>query len=195
MYGRIKPTIDVIGAAALLVATAPLLLIVSLVIAATMGSPVLFRQRRTGRAGQLFTLWKLRTMHPARDGESPLGSEAARLTRVGRWLRATSLDELPQLWNVLRGDMSLVGPRPLLPEYVGRYSRQQARRHEVLPGLTGLVQVSGRNALTWEEKLDLDVWYVEHQSLWLDAAILLRSVAAVATRTGVAPEGATEFRG
>jgi lipopolysaccharide/colanic/teichoic acid biosynthesis glycosyltransferase len=195
VYDRVKRAIDVTGAAVLLVATAPMLLVAAAVVGMTMGSPVLFRQARTGRAGRPFTLWKLRTMRPARAAETPIGSEAARLTRVGRWLRATSLDELPQLWNVLRGEMSLVGPRPLLPEYVSRYSPRQARRHEVLPGLTGVVQVSGRNALGWEEKLDLDVWYVDHRSLRLDAVILLRSLVAVAVRRGVAPEGATEFRG
>jgi len=190
-----KRTIDVTGAAVLLVAAAPLLLVVAALIAVTMGSPVLFRQARAGRAGRIFMLWKLRTMRPPQEGERPIGSEAARLTRVGRWLRATSLDELPQLWNVLRGEMSLVGPRPLLPEYVGRYSPRQARRHEVLPGLTGLVQVSGRNALSWDDKLVLDVWYVDHRSLKLDACILLQSVAAVAVRRGADPAGATEFRG
>jgi lipopolysaccharide/colanic/teichoic acid biosynthesis glycosyltransferase len=190
-----KRAIDVTGAVVLLVASGPLVLVAGLAIAVTMGLPVLFRQSRTGRGGRPFTLWKLRTMRPVRDGESPIGSAAVRLTRVGRWLRATSLDEVPQLWNVLRGEMSLVGPRPLLPEYVGRYSPRQARRHEVLPGLTGLVQVSGRNALGWEDKLDLDVWYVDHRSLRLDATILVRSVVAVAARRGADPEGAAEFRG
>ena len=195
MYDRVKRAIDVTGAAVLLVVTGPILIVAAVAILVTMGSPVVFCQRRAGRAGRVFTVWKLRTMRAPRVGESALGSEALRLTPVGRWLRATSFDELPQLWNVLRGEMSLVGPRPLLPEYVDRYSTRQARRHDVLPGLTGLVQVSGRNALTWEEKLDLDVWYVDHQGLRLDAAILLRSVAAVAARRGAEPEGAAEFRG
>jgi lipopolysaccharide/colanic/teichoic acid biosynthesis glycosyltransferase len=195
VYDRVKRAVDITGAAILLVVTAPVLLVAAVAIAVTMGSPIVFRQARAGRGGRVFTVWKLRTMHMVRAGESALGSEPARLTDVGRWLRATSVDELPQLWNVLRGEMSLVGPRPLLPEYVGRYSTRQARRHEVLPGLTGLVQVSGRNALGWKEKLDLDVWYVDHRSLRLDAAILLRSVAAVAARRGAGPEGAPEFRG
>ncbi|MBY0277517.1 sugar transferase, partial [Candidatus Binatia bacterium] len=147
------------------------------------GGPVLFRQRRPGRGGAPFTLVKFRTM---RAGDAP---DAERLTRVGRIVRALSLDELPQLWNVVRGDMSLVGPRPLLPQYLERYTPRQMRRHEVPPGITGLAQVAGRNALTWEERFELDVWYVEHRSLALDARIVLRTIAAVLGRRGVSADG------
>jgi lipopolysaccharide/colanic/teichoic acid biosynthesis glycosyltransferase len=148
-----------------------------------MGAPVTFRQTRTGLHGRLFTLVKLRTMR--HEG----GDDERRLTPLGRWLRATSLDELPQLWNVLRGDMSLVGPRPLLPHYLERYSAAQARRHEVPPGITGLTQVSGRNGLSWEEKFALDVWYVDHWTLGLDLRILWRTLLTVLRRDGVAADG------
>lgn len=178
-----KRLIDVIGAAVLLVATAPLLLSAMLAVRCTMGAPVLFRQARVGRGARIFMLRKLRTM---RTGG---GSDAERLTAIGRALRATSIDELPQLWNVLRGDMSLVGPRPLLPEYLGRYSAVQARRHEVRPGITGLAQVSGRNALPWAERLALDVRYVDERSLALDAAILVRTVGCLFARRGISAVG------
>jgi lipopolysaccharide/colanic/teichoic acid biosynthesis glycosyltransferase len=157
------------------------------VIRATMGSPVLFRQRRTGRDGRIFTLFKLRTMSLATPG--PAEPDHVRLTPLGRWLRATSLDELPQLLNVIRGDMSVVGPRPLLPEYLGRYSPEQARRHAVQPGITGLAQVSGRNALGWDDKFRLDVWYVDHRSFLLDLWILWRTLVAVLSGNGVAAAG------
>jgi lipopolysaccharide/colanic/teichoic acid biosynthesis glycosyltransferase len=180
-----KRAIDIGVASISLLALAPVLLALALAVRATMGAPVLFRQRRTGRGGRPFTLLKLRTMRAGRPGTP----DAARLTRLGRWLRAWSLDELPQLWNVLRGDMSLVGPRPLLPEYVPRYTPEQARRHEVRPGLTGLAQVSGRNALSWEEKFALDVRYVDERSLALDLRILWRTVVAVVRREGVSAAG------
>lgn len=154
-----------------------------------LGSPVLFRHVRPGRGGEPFTLYKLRTMRDLRDERGELLPDEERLTPLGRLLRRTSLDELPELWNVLRGDMSLVGPRPLLLEYLPRYSADQARRHEVLPGLTGLVQVTGRNALTWEEKFDRDVWYVDHLSLALDLRILLLTPFAVVRREGVSARG------
>jgi lipopolysaccharide/colanic/teichoic acid biosynthesis glycosyltransferase len=154
------------------------------------GGPWLFRQRRPGLGGQLFTLYKLQTMTAARDPSTgQLLPDAQRLPRLGRWLRATSLDELPQLWNIVRGDMSLVGPRPLLPEYLPLYSPEQARRHLVRPGLTGWAQVNGRNAISWPEKFAFDVWYVEHQSFWLDIRILWRTAGRVLGRRGIAAAG------
>jgi len=179
----LKRAVDVVGAAlGLLVAALPMLVIAAAV-RATMGAPVLFRQVRPGLHGELFELVKFRTM---RDGH---GSDADRLTRLGRWLRTTSLDELPELWNVLRGDMSLVGPRPLLVEYLDLYSPEQARRHEVRPGLTGLAQVAGRNLVDWDERFALDVRYVEERSLALDLRILGRTVLAVLRREGISGAG------
>jgi len=180
-----------------LIVLSPVLLLLALVIRLKLGSPVLFRQARPGRGGRVFILWKFRTMNQARDDEGQLMPDGQRLTPFGQWLRTTSLDELPELWNVLRGDMSLVGPRPLLVEYLDRYTPEEARRHEVSPGLTGWAQVNGRNATTWEERLRLDVWYVDHQSLALDLQILLRTVFLVFSRDGIsAPGSATmpEFR-
>lgn len=163
---RSKRIFDVLVAFPALLCMAPILLGLAGAVWLRMGSPVLFRQTRTGLGGRLFVLFKFRTMH-----QGP-GNDADRLDAFGRWLRATSLDELPELWNVLRGDMSLVGPRPLLPEYLPLYSPEQARRHEVLPGLTGWAQVNGRNSISWEEKFRLDVWYVDHRSFGLDLRIL-----------------------
>jgi sugar transferase EpsL len=194
----LKRAIDVAVASVLLTTLAPVLALAAVAVRLGLGRPVLFRQERPGLHGAPFTLLKLRTM---RDAVGPDGRplpDAERLTRLGRALRATSLDELPSLWNVVRGDLSLVGPRPLLPQYLDRYSPRQARRHEVRPGITGLAQVSGRNALTWEDKLELDVRYVERQSLALDVAILLRTLAVPFRRRGInAPGHATapEFRG
>jgi lipopolysaccharide/colanic/teichoic acid biosynthesis glycosyltransferase len=159
--------------------------LVALAIAATTGTPVLFRHRRAGLAGRPFLLYKFRTMREAGEGES----DADRITGLGRLLRATSLDEIPQLWNVLRGDMSLVGPRPLLPEYLGRYTAEQARRHEVLPGITGLAQVSGRNAIGWDRKFELDREYVDQQGLGLDLRILARTLGVVLSGSGVSADG------
>ncbi len=187
-----KRLLDLLLALLLLLLTLPLLGLSAGLAAASSGGPWLFRQRRPGLHGQLFTLFKLQTMRPGP------GPDAARLTRVGRWLRATSLDELPQLWNVLRGDMSLVGPRPLLPEYLPRYSARQARRHLVRPGLTGWAQVNGRNAISWEEKFELDNYYVDHASLGLDLRILWRTLGRVLGRGGVSAAGEAtmpEFRG
>ena len=197
MYGRVKRTIDVGVALALSIAMSPFLLLLTLIVRVTMGSPVLFRQTRAGLGGRPFTLLKLRTMRLPGSGETSIGSDDARLTRVGSWLRRTSLDELPQLLNVLRGEMSLVGPRPLLPEYLPRYSAEQARRHAVRPGITGLVQVSGRNALSWSDRLSLDVWYVDHRSTWLDLSILGRTVLAVLSGRGARDAHVTsmEFMG
>lgn len=184
-----KRVIDIGVAAAALLLAAPLLLVVALAVRVNLGSPVLFRQRRPGLHGRPFTMVKFRTMRDAigRDGR-PL-PDAARLTPFGTLLRATSLDELPELWNVLRGEMSLVGPRPLLMEYLERYTPEQARRHNVRPGVTGWAQVNGRNALSWEERFRFDVWYVEHRSLRLDLHILTRTLTMVLRRTGVSAHG------
>ena len=154
-----------------------------------LGSPVFFRQTRPGLHGQPFEMVKFRTMTDARGPDGALLPDADRLTPFGRFLRATSLDELPELWNVLKGDMSLVGPRPLLMEYLPLYSLEQARRHEVRPGVTGWAQVNGRNAISWEEKFALDVWYVDHQSLWLDMRILWLTVKKVLVREGISAAG------
>jgi len=167
----------------------PLLAGVALLVRCRLGQPVFFRQRRPGWHGEVFELLKFRTMLDQRDGTGRLLPDEERLTDFGRWLRSTSLDELPELWNVLRGEMSLVGPRPLLVEYLDRYSPRQARRHEVRPGLTGYVQVMGRNALTWEEKFEWDVRYVETRTFWLDLKILLLTVKAVLQRDGISAKG------
>ena len=180
-----KRAIDLLVAATLLALLAPVLLTVAVLVRWKMGSPVLFRQRRPGRHGRLFLLCKFRTMNDARTPDGSLRPDAQRLTALGQFLRRTSLDELPQLWNVLRGEMSLVGPRPLLVEYLERYTPEQARRHEVAPGITGWAQVHGRNAIAWEEKFRLDCWYVDHWSLGLDLFILLRTAWKVVQREGI----------
>jgi lipopolysaccharide/colanic/teichoic acid biosynthesis glycosyltransferase len=188
----VKAAFDRVAAAVLLLATLPLMATVSLLIALTLGRPILFRQTRPGFRGVPFDLLKFRTMR------NPPGSDAERLTGVGRLLRSLSLDELPELWNVLRGEMSLVGPRPLMVAYLDRYTPEQARRHEMKPGLTGWSQVNGRNALSWADKLALDAWYVEHWSLLLDLRILARTPLAVLTGRGVTAPGAAtshEFLG
>jgi lipopolysaccharide/colanic/teichoic acid biosynthesis glycosyltransferase len=184
-----KRALDVTGAAVALVLLSPLLLLAVLLVLLTLGRPVTFRQRRAGLHGVPFVLVKLRTMRPALAPGGELLDDDLRLGRVGRWLRASSLDELPELWNVLRGDMSLVGPRPLLLDYLPRYSPEQARRHDVRPGLTGLAQVCGRNGLTWEEKFALDVEYVDRHTLRLDLRILARTLLVVVNRNGVYAEG------
>jgi lipopolysaccharide/colanic/teichoic acid biosynthesis glycosyltransferase len=187
-----KAAIDRAAAAAALVALLPVLLAVALAVRLDLGPPVLFRQRRPGRFGEPFALLKFRTM---RAGSGPDGD---RLTRLGRFLRASSLDELPELWNVLRGEMSLVGPRPLLTHYLARYDDEQARRHAVRPGLTGWAQVNGRNAVGWEERLAMDVWYVDHRSLALDARIVLKTILVVLRRRGINAPGSDsmpEFTG
>lgn len=176
----------------------PLLAVLALLVRLKLGSPVFFRQKRPGHREAIFELIKVRTMTDERDTTGQLLPDSERLTSFGRWLRSTSLDELPELINVLKGEMSLVGPRPLLVQYLPRYSSEQRRRHEVPPGLTGWVQVNGRNALSWEQKFALDVWYVEHRTLWLDLRILFRTVWQVVSRQGIsAPGDATmpEFRG
>ena len=163
----------------------PVILFISLIIFIFMGRPVFFHQRRPGLHGKPFTIIKFRTMENQHDNEDSLRSDAERLTRFGRLLRLTSLDELPELWNVLKGDMSLVGPRPLLMEYLALYSSQQVRRHEVKPGLTGWAQVNGRNAISWEDKFILDVWYVDNHSFWLDMKIIFLSVRKVISQEGI----------
>lgn len=173
---------------ALLLLALPLLALVWL-IRLKLGSPVLFRQLRPGLHGQPFTMVKFRTMTDERGPDGALLPDAQRLTAFGRFLRATSLDELPELWNVLRGEMSLVGPRPLLMEYLPLYSPKQARRHEVRPGITGWAQVNGRNAISWADKFALDVWYVDHRSLWLDFRILWLTVRKVLVRDGITAAG------
>jgi lipopolysaccharide/colanic/teichoic acid biosynthesis glycosyltransferase len=171
--------------AALLVAAAPIMGLVALVVRARLGRPVLFRQRRPGLHGRPFTIFKFRTMTDARDQNGVLLPDAERVTRTGRVLRAWSLDELPELLNVVRGDMSLVGPRPLLMEYLELYSVEQMRRHDVRPGITGWTQICGRNALSWDEKFALDLWYVENWSFLLDLRILVRTVPALLSRQGI----------
>jgi len=179
----VKRAVDVSCAAAGLVVAAPIVASAALAVRATMGPPAFFRQQRPGLKGRLFTLVKLRTMTQG------AGSDAARLTSLGRLLRAASIDELPQLWNVLVGDMSLVGPRPLLVAYLDRYTPEQSRRHDVLPGITGWAQINGRNAVSHEEKFRLDVWYVDNWSLALDLRILLTTIGRVLARSNIAAGG------
>ncbi|MFD2766138.1 sugar transferase [Micromonospora eburnea] len=185
-YDLCKRGMDVILAGVALIVLAPILLVVGVAVALALGRPVLFRQLRPGREGRLFELRKFRTMLPVSVDRH---RDEDRLTPFGVWLRRTSLDELPTLWNVLRGDMSLVGPRPLMPEYLSRYTPEQARRHEVRPGITGLAQIHGRNALSWEEKFTYDVRYVDSRSLWLDLRILLVTVVKVLRHEGISAEG------
>jgi sugar transferase EpsL len=195
---RIKRPFDLIVGGILLVVALPVMLLVALVVRWNLGSPVLFRQTRPGLDGRPFDLLKFRTMKNAAEPVHCARPDGERLTRVGRWLRGTSLDELPELVNVVRGEMSLVGPRPLLMQYLERYTPRQARRHEVRPGITGLAQVSGRNRLSWEERFELDVWYVDHWSFALDLRILLRTAARVLIADGINQPGhdtATEFLG
>jgi lipopolysaccharide/colanic/teichoic acid biosynthesis glycosyltransferase len=180
-----KRLIDILGSALGLVALSPILVILAVLIRQNMGAPVLFRQARPGLDSQPFQMIKFRTMRDAFDAEGNALPDADRLTRVGVWLRASSLDELPSLWNVLMGNMSLVGPRPLLMEYLPLYSREQACRHNVRPGITGWAQVNGRNALSWDEKFALDIWYVDNRSFLLDAKILWLTLSKVARREGI----------
>jgi sugar transferase EpsL len=193
-----KRFLDVSFAGAALAATLPVIGAAAGAVVVTMGRPVFFRQARPGRNGRIFHVWKFRTMNDARDARGRLLSDAERLTPVGELLRSSSVDELPQLFNVLGGDMSLVGPRPLLPQYLTRYSTEQARRHEVLPGITGWAQINGRNNVTWPEKLALDVWYVDHWTPWLDLEILVKTIVSVLRREGISREGyatTVEFMG
>jgi lipopolysaccharide/colanic/teichoic acid biosynthesis glycosyltransferase len=181
----VKRAVDVIVSGLGLILLSPLILFLAVMVRVFLGSPVLFRQVRPGFGGETFEMIKFRTMRDTRDSQGELLPDSDRLTGFGRFLRSTSLDELPELWNVLRGDMSLVGPRPLLVEYLPLYSPRQARRHEVLPGVTGLAQVKGRNALSWEDKFNLDVWYVDNKSFRLDLVILWWTVRSVFRREGV----------
>ena len=180
---------DVVVAGLVLLVTWPVLVVVALAIRLTMGSPVMFRQQRAGRHGAPFELVKFRTMRTAAPGDDGPDTDEARLTKLGKVLRATSLDELPTLVNVLRGEMSLVGPRPLPIRYLPRYSAEHARRHDVRPGITGWAQANGRNALTWDDQLDMDVWYVDNQSVALDMRIIVATVRSVVRRDGISHEG------
>ena len=194
----LKRGIDVVVAFLVLMLLAPVMVLVAILIRFTMGRPVLFRQVRPGYCARPFALYKFRTMHQATGPDGRLLPDGDRLTRLGRFLRKTSLDELPQLWNVLRGELSLVGPRPLLTQYLPLYTPEQARRHQVRPGITGLAQVNGRNSLDWDEKFRLDVWYVDHWSHWLDFKILVVTVVKVFRREGVSGGGTetmTPFQG
>lgn len=184
-----KKTFDRAVALGALVATAPIIAAAAVAVRTTLGSPVFFRQERPGRGGVPFRIVKMRTMSDERGPDGELLPDDKRLTKLGKFLRASSIDELPQLWNVLRGELSLVGPRPLLMQYLPLYSREQARRHDVLPGITGWAQVHGRNALRWEEKFALDVWYVDHWSLGLDLRILARTLGSVLNRQGISSAG------
>ena len=199
MYQRRgKRLFDLAVAAPAMVLLAPLFGLLALLVRVRLGAPFFFRQQRPGLAGRPFTILKFRTMTDAQDAQGILLPDAARLPSFGRFLRSTSLDELPELWNVLRGDMSLVGPRPLLMQYLQRYSPEQARRHEVRPGITGWAQINGRNALSWEQKFALDVWYVDHMSFWLDVKIIALTVWKILKREGISQPGqatAEEFMG
>ena len=193
-----KRFLDVICAALALALLSPVMLVVAWLIRRQMGSPVLFRQMRPGLGGNPFMMVKFRTMRDARNAQGVELPDGERLTRLGQFLRATSLDELPELWNVLKGDMSLVGPRPLLMEYLPLYSPREFRRHEVRPGVTGWAQVNGRNALSWQQKFELDVWYVDNRSFWLDVRILWKTVVKVLQREGISAQGEAtmeRFRG
>lgn len=189
MRGISKRLLDVFGAVLGLIVLSPLLLLIVLLLRLTIGRPVFFVQKRPGLGARPFRLRKFRTMRDAIDGAGLPLPDAERLTRLGKFLRTTSLDELPELWNVLTGDMSLVGPRPWLMEYLPHYTPEQMRRHEVRPGITGWAQVNGRNAASWAERLRLDVWYVDHWSFWLDLRILLRTAWTVVRREGISAEG------
>jgi lipopolysaccharide/colanic/teichoic acid biosynthesis glycosyltransferase len=194
----LKRAFDIAASTSALVVLSPVLAITAYKVKKELGSPVLFRQTRPGLHGKPFEMIKFRTMKDATDKEGNALPDSERLTDFGKKLRASSLDELPELWNVLKGDMSLVGPRPLLMEYLPLYSAEQAKRHNVRPGVTGYAQVNGRNSLSWEDKFKLDTWYVEHQSLWLDMKILLKTVKKVIIKDGISADGEatmTKFTG
>ncbi|MFW7343380.1 sugar transferase [Pollutimonas sp. H1-120] len=190
----IKRLFDIVAATTALLLLSPVLACVAVLVALKMGRPILFKQQRPGLHEKPFLMLKFRTMRHATDARGQELDDAQRLTPFGRWLRSTSLDELPELWNVLKGELSLVGPRPLLMEYLPRYDSVQRRRHEVRPGLTGWAQVNGRNAVDWEERFQLDVWYVDHRSFWLDMKILAMTVQLVLTRKGVNAQGEATMR-
>ena len=186
-YG--KRCFDLLVTTLLIILLSPVFLVVAVLVRWQLGAPVLFRQQRPGVHGKPFIIYKFRTMTDACDAQGHLLPDAARLPRFGQFLRSTSLDELPELFNVLRGDMSLIGPRPLLMEYLSRYTPEQARRHAVRPGITGWAQANGRNAISWDEKFAYDVWYVDHWSFLLDLKIILMTAGKVVTREGVTQEG------
>jgi len=193
-----KRVIDFVGALLGLILLSPVMLLVALLIKRRLGGPVLFRQTRPGMSGKAFQMIKFRTMRDAYDSNGLPLPDSQRMTPFGSFLRSSSLDELPELWNVLKGDMSLVGPRPLLMEYLPLYSAEQYRRHEVRPGVTGWAQINGRNALSWEDRFKLDVWYVDNQSFWLDCKILFLTVRKVLVRDGISADGEatmTKFTG
>jgi len=185
----IKRFFDIFFSLFFIVILSPILLIVCLLVRIKLGSPIFFRQKRPGLHGKVFTMFKFRSMIDKKDAEGNLLPDTDRLTRLGKFLRSTSIDELPELYNILKGDMSFVGPRPLLVKYLERYSPEQARRHEVKPGLTGWAQVNGRNAISWEEKFKLDVWYVDNWNLLLDTKILWMTIIKVFRREGISAEG------
>ena len=189
-----KRLFDILASALGLVLLSPVLGLIALLVAVKLGRPVLFRQQRPGLNEKPFTMLKFRTMLDTRDASGRPLSDTERLTPFGKKLRATSLDELPELWNVFKGELSLVGPRPLLMEYLPRYNSRQRRRHEVRPGLTGWAQVNGRNAVSWSERFELDVWYVDHRSFWLDLKILLLTLRVVLSRRGVNAQGEATMR-
>lgn len=195
---HIKRLLDFTLSLLALIVLSPILLITAILVRVKLGSPVIFSQERPGRDGKIFKLYKFRSMTDQRNADGELLPDEQRLTHFGKILRSTSLDELPELWNILRGDMSIVGPRPLLVKYLPLYNAHQARRHEVTPGLTGYAQVHGRNAISWEEKFDLDVYYVDHISFGLDVKILILTVKKVFCREGISSETSAtmeEFRG
>jgi lipopolysaccharide/colanic/teichoic acid biosynthesis glycosyltransferase len=181
----IKSLGDRLLAAIALTLLSPFVAILAIAIYFRMGSPVIFSQARVGKNNSIFTFYKFRTMNDQEDSDGKLLPDMERLTPLGEFLRQTSLDELPQLWNVLRGDMSFIGPRPLVTAYLDRYTPEQARRHEVTPGITGWAQINGRNSISWEKKFQLDLWYIDHWSLWLDIKILLQTVIKIVSREGV----------
>jgi sugar transferase EpsL len=193
-----KRILDLLAACLGLILISPLLAVLAVLVRIKLGSPVLFRQQRPGYKGRPFTAYKFRSMTNGRGSDGRLLPDAERITPFGRFLRSTSLDDLPQLWNVLRGEMSLVGPRPLLMKYLALYTPGQMRRHDMLPGITGWAQVNGRNAISWEEKFRLDIWYVDHWSFWLDLRILLFTVPTIVRGQGISQPGhatAEEFKG
>lgn len=192
MQRLIKAIADRLFAALLLLVLSPVILVVAIAVYYTMGGPVFFTQPRPGKDGRVFQFYKFRSMTNERDAKGNLLPDEKRMTALGYWLRQTSLDELPQLWNVLKGDMSFVGPRPLLVEYLDYYTPEQATRHNVKPGITGWAQTNGRHSLSWSEKLALDVWYVNHWSLALDLKILFRTVVKVLKREGIGTAGCNE---
>ena len=189
MNDYLKRFLDIIFSFILLVLLMPVYLLVYVLVRIKLGAPAIFKQKRPGKNAKIFTMYKFRTMTDEKDEKGHLLPDEKRLTKFGQFLRKTSLDELPELYNILKGDMSFVGPRPLLVKYLKRYNKEQMRRHKVPPGLTGWAQVNGRNAISWEEKFKLDVWYVDHRNLWLDIKIVFMTVIQVFKREGINQEG------